>query len=581
MAELDPALQQLVDNQAINENWPDDYPYHILLDGDREDNGRPVIAKVGEDYFSAWLTRDADGNLSEVTLLDETQLGRVFNGRPGADQDNRVVETGRDIWIDNVTGDKWPENDYEQVFYNTQTGDVVDQLAMFEGNAEWLNNGQNGDRPFNSAVLPNGLAADGVSDTDLEQRLPANVRVMAERRLFQTADSQNKAIAERTLSGDEAFATAQFRDVRGRDLIDTAYAPGQLSEEARAYLLSQSPEATVNYSDRAAAEAAGLQFDTTQAVANDVTIAAAEEVAASALEQQAEGYAALYGEEPESSSAGGGLFNMDDVTARVEERRAEQAAGTRAEPIRIREQQTDAGAALVIPDMPDIPAPETVLINPQQRQQYVDSVLGSFEERITSSSPNSADGMGQMEEALVALREQLPSMIDPERLKSQIQPQLDAMSSEERAAFEANGGVDAAIATLQQDVVTMSASAALNPDLNVAAQDAIDHVRADLPSMAGRAFDSSVARLNESLTDRFQRAESRVEAAEQAVEQAVSNINETQVQTYMEAFRAYRSTPAWEQFREAYSAQGDDNINEALRRLDEEQAQPALPGVNR
>lgn len=491
MAVLDPALQALVDQQAIYENWPEDYPYHVLLDGAREEQGRPVIAKVGDDYFSAWLTRDESGAFREVTLLDEAQLGRVFDGRPGADQENRLNENGEFV---------------------------------------------------------------------------------------QTADSANKAEAEKTLSGDEAFATAQFEQVRGRDLIDTAYAPGQLSDAQREMLLAQYPEPTFTFADRAAAEAAGFEFDTTVAVANEATVSAAEDVAASVVQQQADAYAELYGEPVTSPE--GGLLDMDKVNARIEQRRAEQAEGSRSEPMRVREQQSNAGAAIIIPDMPDIPVPETVLIGDQERQQYVEQVLGSFETHITSSSANSADGITDMEESLAALRAQLPDMIDPERLRAQIQPQLDAMSAEERRNFEANGGVDYAIKAMQQNVVALSSSNVLNPDLNVAAQDAIDQMRGDMPSMANRAVDASVARLNESLTDRFSRAEARTENAQQAAQEAVANFNETQVNALVEAFRAYKSTPAWEQFREAYAAQGDPNVTEALRRLEEEQtSQPAIPGV--
>lgn len=596
-------LQELVSNQTITEGWPSDYP-HILLD----QNERPVVVDVGGVQHSAWLTVDDSGAFNQVTLFDIGQTGLIYQLRPGADRENRLVENAESAWIDRDNpSQSWPGDAYEEVFYNTESGAVVTQQDMINGNASWIENDREGDRPFASVILRTGLADDGVVSEDdlslgdetlggssdrlpqveeLPNRLPDSVSFFeSSLRLEQTVDSQVRAEAEPVLFGQMRFATGAIQQiVSAQTAFDQAYPEGSITAEQREMLWSQYRQtgSQFSYDSRDAAQADGLEFSP---IATSVDMEAANTVADDIIRQQTEGYAEVYGDN--SQPVVTDTPDWGAIADQVQERANAQPEGERDDTITIREQQTDAGAPIVIPNMPDIPAPDTVLISPADRAAYVEQVLGQFEQQISSNNPNASDGIGEMDEALAALRQQLPNMIDADRLRAEFDLQLNNMSPEDRQAFEASGGVDNAIKSLQQELVALSTSQALNPDLEMAAQDALDQIRGDIPAMANQAFDESLADLNATLINRFQDAQNRADAAGATVNQAVENLDETKVQALMDTFRSYRSLPNWEQIRDAYSQQNDPALTEALRRLDEEQgaavggAQPALPGVNR
>lgn len=546
MAGLDPQLQALIDNQAITSNWPADYPYHPLNDA----NGNPAVIQVANEYLSAWLTRDDAGNFTEVTVLSEEQLSRIYDQRPSADLPNRVIERDGAVWVDGDNpSQSWSGDDYEEVVYNTQTGELSDVAAMFEGNAAWLADGQQGQRPFNKVVLPSGLAADGVSTEDLEQRLPVSVVLQENtRRLEQTVDSSVKARAEVVLGQAQGLATAQVERVR-----------------------MGGSDPSIVYSDAQYANEFGLQYE------EGLQITSFEPIDPARMEQ-------LWAESFEDDGRvqpGIAPGAMAEIIAGIEQDRANAAANpvTGAGKIGIQEPRTGHGN-IRTSDIPEIGEPPMQpLITLAQRQSYVEGVLGAYEDHITSSDPNRADGFGEMGEALAGLREQLPNVIDPERLKAQIEIQL---TPDQLNELEQNGGIESAVAAIQKEIVNMSASGALNPDLNVAAQDAVNEARAQLPSMIDDALNASLEQANQGMVDAFDRANAQRDVALDVIaQQTPENIDNQTVQALVETFRAYQQSPAWEQIKETYAAQNDPNATRALEILEQEQAgnQPALQGL--
>lgn len=156
-------LQQIVNEQKVSEGYPSDYLYHRLSGQD----GQPVITKIGDDHYAAWLKRD-DGQVgapfTDVVLLNAPQVQEIYGSRPPG-SDSAYESTGRDVYVNsNLHADdparRISADDASRVYYDVQSGAVIDtaEPGQFTGYA--------------SALLPNDAIKDGhVSSADLEQEL--------------------------------------------------------------------------------------------------------------------------------------------------------------------------------------------------------------------------------------------------------------------------------------------------------------------------------------------------------------------------------------------------------------------------
>lgn len=76
-------LEELIKNQQIADNWPEDYNYHPLMD----ENGDPAIVNIGNaNYYTAWLKRDEGGEFSQAVILNQAQTQRLYAQSPDVNQ---------------------------------------------------------------------------------------------------------------------------------------------------------------------------------------------------------------------------------------------------------------------------------------------------------------------------------------------------------------------------------------------------------------------------------------------------------------------------------------------------------------
>ncbi len=573
MADLDPQLQALIDNQQITSNWAADYPYHPLSDA----NGNPAVIRVANDFLSAWLTRGEDGTFSEVTVLSEEQLGRIYDQRPGADLPNRVVERDEPAWInrDNPS-ESWPGDAYEQVVYNTQTGAISDEATMFEANAQWLSDGQQGERPFNKAILRSDLITDGVVSADdlqgdestpsslpqireLPNRLPASAEFFENtRHLEQTVDSKVKAQAEPILLAAQQGAAAQIDRVRaGLD------------------------DPSVVYSDADNADGYGLQYEQGLRVQSQ---GAVDVDALARLQEQA-----LNSDADRPVHPGVEPNALGNLIAGIEQRRAEAVPDPDRTKIGVQETRTNAGQIPEIQDLPEIPALQDVLKTPADINAYADEITQKFEAEIRSNDPNQADGFAELDERLAALPGVLTNALDAGRLESAIYQQIDTPEAREQLR---DAGIDPVehrklvpdmVRGMQQEMASMIASGVLtNADTERLTQDALNDVRAQMPDMIDREFERSISTAEDRIQRGLDIAGEKRDAAVAAQESVTpENIDKLQVETYMNLFRVYKGQPGGDAILETFKSQDDPNVKEAFRllELEEQGSQPAPQGI--
>ncbi len=575
-------LQSLVANQDITPNWPEDYPYHPL----RDDMGNPAIIRVADEYLSAWLTRGADGQFTEVTVLNETQLGRIYDDRPGADQSNVVATLADKVWADDRTGQKWPADDFEEVIYNTRTGEVLftftDDIAegvaddktlaaadaaratMFQGNADWVEGGQQGMRPFNRVVLAKGLAADGVSDADLDYRLPADVTLENNRALIRSVDSANKAHAESILSGAEGAATRQLERVR-----------------------MQLAEPSLVYSHAASAEGFGVKYEQgLQGPSFDLSAQSVDELLSQLPPEE---------EKVHPGIAPGALAGaIEGIQARQEAALAELVAQGRPvvdeQTAVVDERVQPSSVPSLLPEAPALPAvPDVreVLRDDLEIKGYTDEVIRQYGE---SAGARNAQVLDQYDEIVAGLNEQLSSIISPENLGARIEKELRFMGVDETqiAEFLVSDGFDRQVASLQNTVGQGIASGAFEPDIDSIIAKVNTEIRAEIPGMVEGDFERAMENAQGRIDQRFnqaakRQAEAMAAAAEAAnpedIEKQRDAAMEQVAQTYASQLGAYS-----EQQRAPILNFLPPEVIDRINELWEEQAaeggsQPALQGA--
>ncbi len=69
------AIEQRSD---VPSSYPANYPYYPLNDSD----GKPLITKVDDNNYSAWLRRDENGVFTDIVLLNNNQIDDIYSSRP-------------------------------------------------------------------------------------------------------------------------------------------------------------------------------------------------------------------------------------------------------------------------------------------------------------------------------------------------------------------------------------------------------------------------------------------------------------------------------------------------------------------
>ncbi|MGH1456891.1 MAG: hypothetical protein ACRBDI_08930 [Alphaproteobacteria bacterium] len=200
MAEnLDKQVDDLIKNQRILEQFPDDYIYHPLAE--------PLSVKVDDQVYVAMLMRDGGqegAEFNQIALMNKSQIYEMIRGLPDAKPDTaggqaKSVEfTGKQVFQNSVTGDSVSTDDYERVYYSSQNGAIADEVTAIDANGEWVNQRQmrtGQPRPYDVAVLPKSDVQDGnVNQADLDHKLDG-YKLVDEIRTVHSSDSANKAVS--------------------------------------------------------------------------------------------------------------------------------------------------------------------------------------------------------------------------------------------------------------------------------------------------------------------------------------------------------------------------------------------------
>lgn len=172
-------VQKLLSEQRedVVGTYPADFLYYPM---DGED-GNPLIVKVDDAYYSAWMSRDAAGEpFSDVTLMTENQVNEIYAQIPGGPSGKMNV--GESVYVNPDLGNREVAADsVTNVTFNVETGDIVDAAKAAAETAR-AERGTRRSRStetdtstsskFDTATVPNSIIADGnVSPDDLTQKL--------------------------------------------------------------------------------------------------------------------------------------------------------------------------------------------------------------------------------------------------------------------------------------------------------------------------------------------------------------------------------------------------------------------------
>lgn len=155
---LEQHVSDLIANQDILDNYPDDYKFHPL--------NEPLAAKVDGELMIGVLAREngQDGaEFNQLALMTLAQYSEFLRDlpdakpNPGDSAAKETVFTGKQVWQNVVTAETLPEDEYSKVFYRPQNGRIVQDAVAMEANGEWARNGiEPTPRPYNEVLLPEG-----------------------------------------------------------------------------------------------------------------------------------------------------------------------------------------------------------------------------------------------------------------------------------------------------------------------------------------------------------------------------------------------------------------------------------------
>ncbi|PCK00351.1 MAG: hypothetical protein COA45_00790 [Zetaproteobacteria bacterium] len=178
-------VQKLLSEQRENivGTYPADFLYHPMVGED----GNPLVVKVDDTYYAAWMSRDAAGEpFSKVSLLTENQVNEIYAQIPAGPSGK--MNTGASVYVNPDFKAADPKHEIaadsvSRVTFNVETGDVVNaaQAAAEMGRAERIarraaRSGTEVDASstskYDTALLPISVTKDGnVSPEDLKQQL--------------------------------------------------------------------------------------------------------------------------------------------------------------------------------------------------------------------------------------------------------------------------------------------------------------------------------------------------------------------------------------------------------------------------
>ncbi|PCJ00290.1 MAG: hypothetical protein COB14_04870 [Alphaproteobacteria bacterium] len=172
-------VQKLLSEQRedVVGTYPADFLYYPM----KAEDGNPLIVKVDDAHYSAWMSRDAAGEpFSDVTLMTENQVNEIYAQIPGGPSGKMNV--GESVYVNPALGNREVAGDsFTNVTFNVETGDIIDaaQAAAETARAERISGRSRSTETdtstsskYDTATVPNSIIVDGnVSLGDLTQKL--------------------------------------------------------------------------------------------------------------------------------------------------------------------------------------------------------------------------------------------------------------------------------------------------------------------------------------------------------------------------------------------------------------------------
>ncbi len=172
-------IQKLLSEQRedVVGTYPADFLYHSMTGED----GNPLIVKVDDTYYSAWMSRDEAGEpFSKVTLLTENQVNEIYAQIPGGPSGKMNI--GESVYVNpDLDNREIAADSVTNVTFNVETGEIVDAAqvaaeAALSARMRTRSRSTEADAgtsaKYDTAFVPNTVIADGnVSADDLKQQL--------------------------------------------------------------------------------------------------------------------------------------------------------------------------------------------------------------------------------------------------------------------------------------------------------------------------------------------------------------------------------------------------------------------------
>ncbi|PCI56942.1 MAG: hypothetical protein COB36_01335 [Alphaproteobacteria bacterium] len=172
-------IQKLLSEQRedVVGTYPADFLYHSM----KGEDGNPLIVKVDDTYYSAWMSRDEAGApFSKVTLLTENQVNEIYAQIPGGPSGK--MNTGESVYVNpDLDNREVAADSVTNVIFNVETGEIVSAAQVAQETAISSRSARrsrstepenNAAAKYDTATVPNNVIADGnVSADDLKQQL--------------------------------------------------------------------------------------------------------------------------------------------------------------------------------------------------------------------------------------------------------------------------------------------------------------------------------------------------------------------------------------------------------------------------
>lgn len=223
LEDLKQDVQKLLSEQR--ENVEGAYPADFLYYPIKNDDGTPLIVKVDDDYFAAWMSRDDVGEpFTKISLLTENQLNQIYTEIPAGASGK--INTGPSIYVNPDLGDNDPDREVAadnvtRVSFNIESGEIVsaEQISANNSVSRRTRSRRGAEETpatatYGSALLPNDVIKDrNVSAEDLKQQLSGYQLISH----IDGADAEenNKRAGTRLLISEISGSTQRLLAVQG------------------------------------------------------------------------------------------------------------------------------------------------------------------------------------------------------------------------------------------------------------------------------------------------------------------------------------------------------------------------------